>query len=143
MRESFFERFGSWLAFGLVTLFAWRLISLNIHESETFSLFFPLHWVTLTPAVSFVDEVLAPFRENAWWLWAEVGITVCVWMFLYFIARGIFYTILSMEGLSMWMSFLLCIVLAGAFFFVLLRPAFEQMEIWRLAWPQGTPSLPQ
>lgn len=142
MRESFFERFGSWLAFGITVLFAWRLISFNLHELETFSLLFPLHWVALSPAASFVDWYLAPFKEAMWWPWAEVGITVVTWMLLYYIARTVFYTVFSMEGFSMWASFLLCIIFGGVFFFIILRPAFEQMEIWRKAWPGGGwPSL--
>lgn len=142
MRETFFERFGSWLALGLTVLFAWRLISLNLQESEAFPLLFPLHWIALTPAASFVDGIFAPFKEATWWLWAEVGITVLVWTFLYFVARAMFHMVLSMEGLSIWVAFALCILLAGVFFFIVVQPAFQQMEIWRLAWPQGTPSLP-
>jgi len=136
MRESFLERFGFRIALGLVILLAWRLISTGLSASEAFSPFFPLRWVALSPAGPFVEGFLVSFKEAPWWLWAEVTITVITWMLLYGIARGVFNAVSSMEGVSMWVAFAICILLAIAFCILLFAPTLRQIDIWRAAWPR-------
>lgn len=136
MRESFFERYGSWLAIGLVTLFVWQLVSGGLQESEAFRFFFPLHWIEALPFAPAIHTFLDPFRSASWWMWVEIAVTVFTWMLIYLIGRGIHSAIRSMEGLSMWVAFVLCIVVAIAFVLIILAPAFDQLAIWRSAWPK-------
>ncbi len=136
MREStFLERYGSFIALGLVTLFAWRMIVAGLHESMEFGLLFPYRWLELSPAGPFTQSLIAPYEHADWWVAVDVAFTVVVWLMIYYIIRGIFYHVTTMEGPSMWFAFAFCIVLALAGLAFLLSPAFDQINIWWKAWP--------
>jgi len=141
---SLLERYGGWIAVGLLTLFAWRLISQDLHESEAFSLLFPVHWLQFFPfdelGFSFLFEAiatfLAPYVSADWWMWVQIVVTVLVWTFLYFLIRGMYYA--SMDGPSMWVTFAFCLIVAFVLIGFMLWPVLQQMEIWREAWPDRT-----
>jgi hypothetical protein len=143
MKLSFLERYGFTIALCLITLFAWRMISTGIHTSPELRFLFPLYWLSFTPLSSSVNALNAQFGSAQWWMWMEVAFTVFGWLLIYFSVRGIFYSTMSMEGPSMWVAFGICLVVAIALVFLLLRPAFDQMAVWWTAWPKpDTPQLP-
>lgn len=136
VREStFLERYGSWIALGLVTLFAWRMIAADLHESMEFGLLFPYWWIEFSPAGPFVQSLVAPYQHAEWWILVDTAITVLIWMMIYYLIRGVFYYVTTMEGPSMWVTFAFCIGLAIAGFAFLLWPAFDQINTWWAAWP--------
>lgn len=143
---SLLERYGGWIAVGLLILFAWRLISQDLHESEAFSLLFPIHWFQFIPfdalGLSFFSEAiatfLAPYVSADWWMWVQIAVTVLVWRSLYFLIRGMYYAVSSMEGPSMWVTFALFIIAGFMFIGFILWPVLQQVEIWREAWPDRT-----
>ena len=145
MREpSFLERYGSWIATGLVALFAWSMIAVDLHETSEFGLLFPLRWIELSPIGSFVKASIAPYKHAEWLIIAEVTITVGVWMIIYFVARGACYYISSMEGPSMWVAFILFICIGITTMALLVWPAFQQINVWWAAWPGAhQPLYPQ
>ncbi len=143
MKPPFLERYGSRIALGLVTLFAWRLISVDLHISPELQLLFPQNWLTWTPLAPVVATLVSSFGASSWWTWIEVTFTLCGWVFVYFGVRGIFYKVMSMEGPSMWVAFVIFVLLAIAIFALLVRPAFDQMAVWWKAWPKpNIPALP-
>ncbi len=142
MKPSLFERYGFQIALVLIGLFAWRLISTDLHLSPELQLLFPLHWLTYTPLAPFIASLTTSFSATPWWMWVEIAATVFGWMIVYFTLRGIFYKVLSMEGPSMWVAFGICIFLAIAIFALLVRPAFDQMAVWWKAWPATVPANP-
>lgn len=135
MRSSFLDRWGPLLAFSLLTLFVWRLIAFRVHEMPEFELLFPLHWLEMSPLHPLLRPWLLRLGQETWWPVAEILITVGVWTLIFFIVRGIFYKVASMEGPSMWVVFGLCITLALLGFSLLVSPAFRQMNVWWSAWP--------
>jgi len=142
MKSSFLERHGFHLAVGLVALFAWRLISTDLHLSAELQLLFPLHWLTFTPLSSFIATLTASFGTTTWWMWVEIAFTIMGWILVYFIFRGIFYKVHSMEGPSMWVAFGIFVLIAIMIFMLLVRPAFDQIAVWWKAWPAKIPALP-
>lgn len=134
-RSPFLEKFGSWMLFLLFAVFVWWLISEGVHRLAEFSLLFPMGWIDHSPLGPLVNPVIAPFSAEPWWMWVEIAATIVAWLFLYFLARGIFYAVRSMEGPSMWVLFVACIVGALLFFAFILAPAFRQLDVWWTAWP--------
>lgn len=142
MKPSFLERYGFHIAVALISLFAWRLISTDLHLSPELQLLFPLHWLTYTPLSNVTATLTASFSSTPWWMWVEIGATVFGWMVVYYTLRGIFYKVLSMEGPSMWVAFFIFILIAFVFFAVIVAPAFDQIAVWWKAWPTKAPALP-
>ena len=128
MKQSPLDRYCSTIAFFLLVVFVWRLVSLGVHHTPQFALLFPLNWLKL--------RILTQYAFAPWWTEVEIAVTVFVWLFFYMLFRGVFNVVRSMEGLPLWLAFALYIFIAlFAFFLLVLRPAFSQIRIWENAWP--------
>ena len=115
----FIQEFGTPIALLAIAYLSWKYVDLPLSESEQYASLFPLHWVFLLPFGEVVREFLVPYTEATWWIWAEIGVMFCVWTFLFFFFRGLYYFCLSLDGSSMWIAFVLCIALLLFFFYLI------------------------
>ena len=74
----------------------------------------------------------------------DISISLFVWVFLFFLVRGAYYICLGLEGPSMWFVFALFVGIGLFFIYLVLRPAFDQMDVWWGNWPgMGVPDFPE
>jgi hypothetical protein len=136
MKLTFVEKYGSWVAFALLAGFSWYLISNGYHRTEELTLLFPLNWLRIEPRVAqIIDPYLVPYESTPWWIWVEVAIMAVVWFVIFFVVRGMWYFCLDLEGISMWVAFVILAMLLFLFFAILLQPVFGQVDIWWGNWP--------
>jgi len=140
MRLTLKEKYGMWIFFVLLGYITWYGITNGLHRTEGFALLFPVNWLKVLFPFDSIDAAIASYRNMQWWLWVEIFITVAVWMLFFFVVRGVRIYLRNMEGISMWISAALCVLVVMLFIVLILRPIFWQMAIWWKDWPGMQPA---
>ena len=135
MHLTFWERFGGKILFVLFALIAWRMVDLGLDLLVPTAYLFPITWVQFLPFQEVITSYLGPLQQEPWWMWVQIGITIFLWLIIFFCIRGAYYNISSADTPSLWVLLFSCLAMGFLFFYLLVAPAFDQMDIWWEDWP--------
>lgn len=67
-------------------------------------------------------------------MWVEGVMVFIVWLFLFLLLRGLYYSVRSAGDLSMWQLGLFFFLLGIGIVVALMIPVLDQIDIWKASW---------
>lgn len=127
------ERFGLPFVFLLIAFASYFYVTRDLKSHEVLRQLSLLTWISLIPYGD-VPSIFIASLPAPWPLLIEGILFFVIWVAIFMVFRGGYYSFRYAGDLSMWQLFGFCIVLGIAVFFFLMIPVLRQIEIWKESW---------